>query len=157
LSYTGNLLVENRNGLMVAAEVFQANGTAERDAALVMLEQIPGTKPLTVASLWSFRVNSRRCLRFIACQLFCVGRQIAFWFFSCCLGFMLIFHGELNSARPGRRALHSLSIGVGPLFFSEPRRHHPHNRQYRSHAPLSGRNAPENMRLSCRAWLCHRF
>jgi IS5 family transposase len=42
-------LVENRNGLIVDAEVFQANGTAERDAALVMLEQIPGTKAVTVA------------------------------------------------------------------------------------------------------------
>ena len=30
LSYNGNLLVENRNGLIVDAEVFQANGTAER-------------------------------------------------------------------------------------------------------------------------------
>src|SRR5438093_1517526 len=39
---------ENRNGLIVAAEVFVANGRAERDAALVMLEQIPGTKPVTV-------------------------------------------------------------------------------------------------------------
>jgi len=49
LSYRGNLLVENRNGLIVDAEVFQANGTAERDAALIMLEQIPGTKTVTVA------------------------------------------------------------------------------------------------------------
>ena len=48
LSYSGNLLVENRNGLIVNAEVFLANGTAERDAALVMLEQIPGTKLVTV-------------------------------------------------------------------------------------------------------------
>jgi transposase len=48
LSYSGNLLVENRNGLIVNAEVFQANGTAERDAALIMLEQIEGTQPLTV-------------------------------------------------------------------------------------------------------------
>ena len=48
LSYCGNLLVENPNGLIVAAEVFQANGTAERDAALVMLEKLPGTRPLTV-------------------------------------------------------------------------------------------------------------
>jgi transposase len=48
LSYCGNLLVENRNGLIVAAEVFQANGTAERDAALVMLEKLPGTQPVTV-------------------------------------------------------------------------------------------------------------
>ena len=48
LSYSGNLLVENRNGLIVDAEVFQANGTAERDAALIMLEQIPGGKQVTV-------------------------------------------------------------------------------------------------------------
>jgi transposase len=48
LSYNGNLLVENRNGLIVNTEVFEANGTAERDAALVMLAQIPGTKQVTV-------------------------------------------------------------------------------------------------------------
>ena len=48
LSYSGNLLVENRNGLIVKAEVFAANGTAERDAALVMLEQIPGVNQVTV-------------------------------------------------------------------------------------------------------------
>jgi IS5 family transposase len=48
LSYKGNLLVENRNGLIMNTEVFEANGTAERDAALVMLEQIPGTKQVTV-------------------------------------------------------------------------------------------------------------
>ena len=47
LSYSGNLLVENRNGLIVNSEVFEANGTAERDAALVMLEKIPGAKPVT--------------------------------------------------------------------------------------------------------------
>jgi transposase len=48
LSYNGNLLVENRHGLIVNTEVFEANGTAERDAALVMLEQIPGTRQVTV-------------------------------------------------------------------------------------------------------------
>jgi transposase len=48
LSYSGNLLVENRHGLIVEAEVFQANGTAERDAALVMLEKIPGNKRVSV-------------------------------------------------------------------------------------------------------------
>jgi transposase len=48
LSYNGNLLTENRNGLIVTTEVFQANGTAERDAALVMLEQIPGGGRVTV-------------------------------------------------------------------------------------------------------------
>jgi transposase len=48
LSYSGNLLVENGNGLIVDAEVFQANGTAERDAALVMMERLRGTKVVTV-------------------------------------------------------------------------------------------------------------
>ena len=48
LSYSGNLLVENRNGVIVDAEVFKANGTAERDAALLMMEQLRGTQPLTV-------------------------------------------------------------------------------------------------------------
>lgn len=48
LSYNGNLLTENRNGPIVAAEVLQANGTAERDAALLMLENIPGEQRVTV-------------------------------------------------------------------------------------------------------------
>jgi transposase len=48
LSYRGNLLVDNRNGLIVNAMVWEANGTAERDTALVMLEQIAGTKRVTV-------------------------------------------------------------------------------------------------------------
>ena len=47
LSYSGNLLVENGNGLIVDAELLQANGRAERDAALVMLEQVSGTRRVT--------------------------------------------------------------------------------------------------------------
>jgi IS5 family transposase len=50
LSYNGNLLTENRNGLIVNTEVFQANGTAERDAGLIMLEQLPGTRRATVGA-----------------------------------------------------------------------------------------------------------
>ena len=50
LSFNANLLTENRNGLVVNAEVFQANGTAERDAALVMLEQLRGANRLTVGA-----------------------------------------------------------------------------------------------------------
>jgi transposase len=49
LSYSGNLLVENRNGLIVSSLVWEATGTAERDAAMVMLQQIPGTGRVTVA------------------------------------------------------------------------------------------------------------
>jgi len=48
LSYSGHVLMENRNGLVADAEVLQANGTAERDAALVMIAAIPGDHPVTV-------------------------------------------------------------------------------------------------------------
>src|SRR5436305_6733741 len=43
-------LIENRNGLVVDAELLQANGTAERDAALLMTERIGGSKRVTVAA-----------------------------------------------------------------------------------------------------------
>jgi transposase len=48
LSYSGNLQVENRYGLIVNAELLEANGRAERDAALLMLEQVPGEGRITV-------------------------------------------------------------------------------------------------------------
>src|ERR1700684_1944106 len=48
LSYCGNLLVENRNGLIVSSLVWEATGTAERDAAMVMLQDVPGSKRVTV-------------------------------------------------------------------------------------------------------------
>lgn len=38
-SYAGHLLMENRNGLVVDAMLTQATGTAERDAASVMLRR----------------------------------------------------------------------------------------------------------------------
>ena len=50
LSYSAHVLMENRNGLVVDTEVLQANGTAERDAALVMMEAIPGDHPVTVGA-----------------------------------------------------------------------------------------------------------
>jgi transposase len=50
LSYCGNLLIENGNGLIVNAELLQANGTAERDAALLMIEQIPAEQRVTVGA-----------------------------------------------------------------------------------------------------------
>ena len=39
LSYLGHALVENRNGLIAAAMVTHADGYAERDAVLLMLQQ----------------------------------------------------------------------------------------------------------------------
>jgi hypothetical protein len=40
----GHTLIENRHGLVVQADTTQANGTAERGAALEMIDrQAPGT------------------------------------------------------------------------------------------------------------------
>jgi transposase len=48
LSYSGNLLVENRHGLIVSSTVWEATGTAEPLAAMSLLEQIPGIGRVTV-------------------------------------------------------------------------------------------------------------
>jgi transposase len=50
LSYMGHVLMENRNGLVVDAELTQATGTAEREAALKMLAQIPKSARATVGA-----------------------------------------------------------------------------------------------------------
>ena len=42
--------MENRHGLVAQAEVLPANGTAERDAAMVMIEAIPGDHSVTVGA-----------------------------------------------------------------------------------------------------------
>lgn len=51
LSYSLNGLMENRNGLLVDLVVLSADGYAERDAALIMLEEsFPGRRRVTLAA-----------------------------------------------------------------------------------------------------------
>jgi transposase len=51
LAYLGHLLTENRHGLIVDAVVTAATGTAERDAAIVMLGELPlTTRRITVGA-----------------------------------------------------------------------------------------------------------
>jgi transposase len=50
LAYCGNVLIENRNGLVVDTELLQSNGTAERDAAMLMAERIDGVERVTLAA-----------------------------------------------------------------------------------------------------------
>src|SRR5438477_12439531 len=50
LSYLGHLLTENRNGLAVNTRVTLATGTAEREAALAMAEEIPGVHRVTLGA-----------------------------------------------------------------------------------------------------------
>ncbi|MGB7218789.1 MAG: IS5 family transposase [Vicinamibacterales bacterium] len=51
LAYLGHLLTENRHGFIVDTAVTAASGTAERDAAIVMLGELPlTTRRLTVGA-----------------------------------------------------------------------------------------------------------
>lgn len=50
LAYRGHLLTENRNGLVVSTLTTRAYGSAERDAALLMAESLPGTHRVTLGA-----------------------------------------------------------------------------------------------------------
>lgn len=50
LSFSGHVLMENRNGLAVDAEVTNATGTCEREAALEMIKHIPGSHKVSVGA-----------------------------------------------------------------------------------------------------------
>lgn len=51
LSYMGHALMENRNGLLVDFEVTEATGTAERDAAITMINAaVPGERRITLGA-----------------------------------------------------------------------------------------------------------
>ena len=50
LAYCGNVLIENRKGLVVDTVLKMASGTAERDAAVEMAERIEGEKRVTVGA-----------------------------------------------------------------------------------------------------------
>ena len=46
--YMGHVLMENRHGLVVDGDLTEASGTAERDTAVDMLAERPGTQRITV-------------------------------------------------------------------------------------------------------------
>jgi Transposase DDE domain len=50
LAFRGNVLIENRNGLVVETQLEIAGGKAERDAALEMIDRIEGEHRITVAA-----------------------------------------------------------------------------------------------------------
>jgi transposase len=50
LSYAGHVLMENRNGIAVNSQVTQAVGRAEPQAAIAMVEQIPGHQRVTLGA-----------------------------------------------------------------------------------------------------------
>jgi len=50
LAYCGNVMIENRHGLVVDTELLQCNGTAERDAAELMVERLDGNGRVTLGA-----------------------------------------------------------------------------------------------------------
>ena len=50
LCFVGHVLMENRSGLVVDAELTRASGHAERLAALAMLDRLPATSPATLGA-----------------------------------------------------------------------------------------------------------
>lgn len=50
LCYMGHVLMENRNGVLVDTRVTPANGTAEHESAIDMLEHIPGNRRIILGS-----------------------------------------------------------------------------------------------------------
>jgi transposase len=51
LAYLGNALMENRNGLIIDTEVMRASGTAEREAAVAMVDRLaPTSRKRTVGA-----------------------------------------------------------------------------------------------------------
>ena len=73
LSYSGNLLVENRHGLIVSSMVWEATGTAERAAAMAMLQQVPGAGRVTVGGDKGF--DTAEFVR--ECRNMCVTPHVA--------------------------------------------------------------------------------
>lgn len=73
LSYSGNLLVENRHGLIVSSLVWEATGTAERDAGMAMLQEVPGTGRVTVGGDKAF--DTAEFVR--ECRNMCITPHVA--------------------------------------------------------------------------------
>ena len=64
LAYVGHLLTENRHGFIVDTAVTAATGTAEREAAIAMLAELPlSTRRLTVAGDANY--DTRDCVAMI--------------------------------------------------------------------------------------------
>jgi len=84
LCFSGHVLMENRNGLVVDVMVTQATGRAEREAALEMLDRVPGTRRITVGAdknydTFDFVAECREMnvTPHVACRLFSnLGRRI---------------------------------------------------------------------------------
>ena len=63
LCYAGHTLIENRNGLIVALELTQASGTAEREAGLRLLAKQRGQRRGRMSALFTFTCAAYNLVR----------------------------------------------------------------------------------------------
>lgn len=57
LAYCGNVVIENRHGMVVDTELVRCSGTAEREAALKMAERLAGTHRVTMGADKGYDTN----------------------------------------------------------------------------------------------------
>lgn len=57
LAYCGNVVIENRHGMVVDTALVRCSGTAEREAALKMAERLPGTHRVTMGADKGYDTN----------------------------------------------------------------------------------------------------
>src|SRR5712691_5609067 len=109
------------------------------------------------SALWIFRSMSRRCLRFIWCQLGWVDWPVAFGAGSFGVAFMVtlsVFNSTWLGPVDENRSISPSGSGHSPS--QDNACHHPHNRQYRSHAINRAETLHRTFGLSCQAMLCLR-
>jgi hypothetical protein len=61
LCYLNHLMMENRNGFVVEGQVTPASGQAKREAAVAMLEQLPGEGSKTLRAVCMRGAGMRGC------------------------------------------------------------------------------------------------
>lgn len=84
MAYMGHTVMENRNGLVVKAAASLATGTAEREVAIELLAQLPGTHRKTVGADKNYDTHG---------------------FVAACRGIKVTPHVARNENRPGGSAI----------------------------------------------------
>ena len=102
LCYSGNALMENRNGLLVDFQIVEANGTAERSTAIEMVDQnLPGTKRITVGADKAYDTAG---------------------FVTTCRELNVTAHVAANDGRPGGSALDGRTLRHAGYVISQQKR-----------------------------------
>jgi transposase len=102
LCYSGNALMENRNGLLVDFQIVEANGTAERRTAIEMVDQnLPGTCRITLGADKAYDTAD---------------------FVATCQALNVTPHVAANDRRPGGSALDGRTLRPSGYVISQEKR-----------------------------------